>query len=183
MATTTAPNTFLQRLIGAAALDVAIYEEVEVDPRATAQSLGVVLLASIAAGLGAGDLEGFNVATVVGLSTLALLLWAAWALVTFQVGVRLLPEPQTRSNVGQTLRTIGFSSAPGMLFVFGMLPGVGRVAFLLVGAWLLVSMIVAVRQALDYRSTARAVAVCVIGLAMSVGLAVLLSALFVPAAQ
>jgi hypothetical protein len=34
MATITRPNTFLQRLIGAAALDPAIYEEVEADPRA-----------------------------------------------------------------------------------------------------------------------------------------------------
>jgi hypothetical protein len=178
MATVTARNTFLQRLIGAAALDTAIYEEVETDPGATLQALVVVLLASVAAGIGAGDLRGTSVATIVVLSTIALLSWAAWALVTFQVGVRLMPEPDTRGNVGETLRTIGFSAAPGLLFVFGMLPGVGVPVFVAAGAWMLVAMIVAVRQALDYRSTTRAVAVCVIGWSLALGFAVLLSALF-----
>jgi len=183
MATTTRSNTFLQRLIGAAALDIAIYEEVESDPRATAQALVVVLLASLAAGLGAGDLRGASVSSIVSITLLSVLSWAAWALVTLQVGIRLLPEPQTRGNVGETLRTIGFSTAPGLLLVFGMLPGVGPLAYAVAGAWLLVSMVVAVRQALDYRSTLRAVAVCVIGWALAVGISVLLSALFVPAAE
>jgi hypothetical protein len=178
MATVTAGNTFLQRLIGAAALDTAIYEEVETDPRATAQAFVVVLMASVAAAIGAGDLRGTSVATVAVLSTIALLSWAAWALVTFQVGVRLMPEPETRGNVGETLRTIGFSAAPGLLLVFGMLPGVGLPVFVLAGVWMLVAMIVAVRQALDYRSTTRAVAVCVVGWALAVAFAVVLSALF-----
>ena len=50
MTTTTATNSFTQRLIGAAALDAAIYEEVEADPSATGQALAVVVLSSLAAG-------------------------------------------------------------------------------------------------------------------------------------
>ena len=53
MATTSFPsNTFLQRLIGAAALDAAIYEEVEADQSATGQAMAIVVLSSVAAGIG-----------------------------------------------------------------------------------------------------------------------------------
>ncbi len=58
MATTTATNNFVMRLIGAAALDTAIYEEVEADRTATGQALGVVLLSSLAAVIGARGLGG-----------------------------------------------------------------------------------------------------------------------------
>ena len=48
------------------------------------------------------------------------------------------------------------------------------------GIWMLVATIVAVRQALDYRSTARAVGVCALGWVLSVLLAVLLGSLLGP---
>src|SRR5215831_17260357 len=124
MATTTATNSFLQRLIGAAALDVAIYEEVEADPGATGQALIIVVLSSVAAGLGAGGLGETTPARVAFVTLVALIAWAAWALVTFEIGARILPEPQTRVDVGQLLRTTGFASTPGVLRVFGVLPGV-----------------------------------------------------------
>lgn len=183
MAARPATNSFLQRLIGAAALDPAIYEEVESDPGATTQAFVVVLLAGTAAGFGAGDLQGAPVSSVLSLTMIALLSWAAWALVTLQVGVRLMPEPETRSSAGEMLRTIGFSAAPGLLLVFAMLPGIGAVVFAVAAAWLMASMVVAVRHALDYRSTPRAIAVCIVGWALAVGLTVLLSALFMPRVQ
>jgi hypothetical protein len=74
-----------------------------------------------------------------------------------------MPEPQTRSNVGQLLRTIGFATAPGCLRVMGILPGSTLPVFALSAIWMLVAMVVAVRQALDYESTARALAVCALG--------------------
>src|SRR5689334_8608454 len=100
MTTTTAANSFTQRLIGAAALDAVIYEEVEADPLATRQALAVVLLSSLAAGVGASGLDRISVANVVVMSTVSLLAWAAWALVVFEIGGRLMPEPQTRADVG-----------------------------------------------------------------------------------
>ncbi|HBL08407.1 MAG TPA: hypothetical protein DDZ64_04845, partial [Acidimicrobiaceae bacterium] len=39
-------------MIGAAKLDVHVYEEVETDTSATSQAMGVVLLASLAGGIG-----------------------------------------------------------------------------------------------------------------------------------
>jgi hypothetical protein len=173
-------NTFLQRLIGAASLDVAIYEEVEADRGATGQALVVVLLSSVAAGIGARGLGGSTLSNIAFVSIVSLLAWAAWALLTFEIGARLLPEPQTRVDVGELLRTIGFAAAPGMLRVFGVLPGVTVPAFAISAVWMLVAMIVAVRQALDYTSTARAIAVCALGWALAIVFAAILGLLFGP---
>ena len=173
-------NTFLQRLVGAAALDAAIYEEVEADERATIQAAATVLLSSVAAGIGAIGFGGPLMANVAFASTVALLAWAAWALVTFEIGVRIMPQPQTRSNVGELLRTIGFATAPGCLRVLGALPGVTIPVFVVTSVWMLAAMVVAVRQALDYESTARAVAVCVLGWVLATTIAVVLGLAFGP---
>ena len=117
-------NSVLQRLLGAAALDTAIDEEVEADRGATGQAFGVVIVSSLAAGIGARGLGGTNPASIAFISMVALLAWAAWAVVTYQIGGRLLPEPQTSVDVGELLRTIGFAAPPGLLRVFGVLPGV-----------------------------------------------------------
>ena len=180
MATTAAANTFLQRLIGAMALDTAIYEEVEADRAATPQAFAVVLLSSLAAGVGARGLGGSTPSNIVFVSIVALLAWAAWALLTLQIGGRLLPEPQTRVDVGELLRTTGFAAAPGLLRVFGILPGVTIPAFALTAVWMLAAMIVGVRQALDYTSTARAIAVCLCGWLLVVAIAVAIGLVFGP---
>src|SRR5205814_1888679 len=104
----------------------------------------------------------------------------AWALVTFEVGTQILPEPQTEADVGQLLRTIGFAATPGMLRVFGIMPQATIPVFVITGIWMLCAMIVAVRQALDYHSTGRAVAVCVIGWTLAITLAAVLGLLLTP---
>ena len=180
MATTTVRNSFLQRLIGAAALDTAIYEEVEADPSATAQAFLIVVAASLAAGLGARGLLDVTLAGMLFYSAIALIAWAAWALLVFEIGARLMPAPQTRVDVGQLLRTIGFASTPGLLRALGIMPAVAAPVFVVTSVWMLLAMIVAVRQALDYRSTAAAVAVCLLGWALAIVVAVVLGVLFGP---
>ena len=180
MATLTANNSFLQRLLGAMALDRAIYEEVEGDRSATTQAFAVVVLSSIAAGFGA---RGFaeNTASIIAFnSVVSLLAWAAWALVIFQIGGRLMPESETRVDVGELLRTIGFASAPGLLRVLGALPNATLPVFAITSGWMLLAMVVAVRQALDYRSTAKAVAVCVLGWILALVFAIVLGLLLGP---
>lgn len=180
MATITAPNTFLQRLIGALALDRAIYEEVEADRGATVQAFLIVLGSSVAAGIGTPAGAGRTVSTVLFFSMVALLTWAAWALLVFEIGTRLMPERATRSSVGELLRTLGFAATPGLLRVLGFMPDVMLPVLFMTTLWMLAAMVVAVRQALDYQSTGKAIAVCVFGLALSVTFAVVLGLLFGP---
>ncbi|MCH7770028.1 MAG: YIP1 family protein [Bacteroidetes bacterium] len=154
-------TNFLDRMLRAAKLDVNLYEEVEADTGAMRQAIGVVVLSSIAAGIGSiatGGLGGILMGTIA-----ALIGWFVWAFLTYYIGTKLLPEPQTRADLGELLRTIGFSSSPGLIRVLGIIPGLGGVVFLVASIWMLVAMVIAVRQALDYESTLRAVGVCVIG--------------------
>src|SRR5215470_4032268 len=175
-------TSFPYRLFGAAALDVGVYEEVEADRSATLQAALVVIASSLAAGFGAYGLTGRTGATLVAgalvWSALALIGWVAWALLVFEIGGRLMPTKETDVDVTELLRTIGFSTAPGLLCVLGIMPSVARPAFILAVVWMLASMVVAVRQALDYDSTARAVVVCLIGWTLS-GFLVLATGFFV----
>ena len=79
------------------------------------------------------------------------------------IGAKLFPEPNTKADHGQLLRTIGFSSAPGLIRVFGFTPELMSITFIGAGIWMLIAMVIAVRQALDYQSTWRAIGVVVIG--------------------
>ncbi len=90
--------------------------------------------------------------------------WYVWAYLIYFIGVKIFPEKNTKSDHGELLRTIGFSSAPGLIRVFGFTPELMSITFIGGGIWMLVAMIVAVRQALDYESTWRAIGVVVIGL-------------------
>lgn len=176
-------NTFLQRLIGAAALDVAIYEEVEADAGATTQAFAVVLLSSLAAGIGSGGLAGPSLSSVLFISMLSLLAWAAWAVVTLEIGTRILPGAQTRADIGQLLRTIGFASTPGLLRILGVMPSVSAPVFAVTAVWMLAAMVVAVRQALDYQSTGRALAVCALGWVLAIVMFIVIGLLFGPSLQ
>lgn len=153
--------SFTDRMIRAAKLDVALYEEVEADKGAMGQAMGVVILSSVAAGVGTINVTGIS-GLILG-TIVALLGWFIWAFLTYYIGTRLLPEPQTKADYGELLRTIGFSSSPGILRVLAIIPALGAIVNLIIGIWMLVAMIIAVRQALDYDSTWRAVGVCLIG--------------------
>ena len=154
-------TNFKDRIIRAAKLDVNLYEEVEADKGALRQAMGVVVLSSIAAGLGSIERIGFS-GILIGTIT-ALISWYVWAYLTYFIGTKLLPEPKTKADHGELLRTVGFSSSPGLIRVLGIIPGLARIVFLVAAIWMLVAMVIAVRQALDYQSTLRAVGVCIIG--------------------
>lgn len=174
--------TFFRRLVGAAMLDRATYEEVEADRSATPQALAVVVFSSLAAGIGARGLSGGSetLAFFATASVIALLAWVAWAIVTFEIGSRLLPTPDTHVDPGELLRTLGFAATPGLIQVFGVVPGAMVPVFVLAIGWALVASVVAVRQALDYTSTTRALAVCGLGWILSLAIAVVLGLVFAP---
>ena len=153
-------SVFVNRIIRACKLDVSLYEEVEADKSATFQAALVVVLSSLAAGVGALSLGASNFLMA---PILSLISWYVWAYLIYIIGAKLFPEQNTKANHGELLRTIGFSSAPGLIRIFGFTPDLMTITFLGGGIWMLVAMVIAVRQALDYESTWRAVGVVVIG--------------------
>jgi hypothetical protein len=119
------------------------------------------VLSSLGAGIAAISyigLKGLLLNTV-----LALVGWFIWAYLTYFIGTKILPEPQTSSNPGELLRTLGFASAPGVIRVIGIIEQLAGLINFIAAVWMLITMVIAVRQALDYRSTGRAVGVCIIG--------------------
>jgi hypothetical protein len=152
---------YVRRLAGAIALDPAAYEDVESDRRATSWACLTVILASVGEGVALRAQGGL--VTIAMMSAVALMGWAAWALLTFEVGARLLPGARTHSDVGELLRTLGFAAAPGLIAYLTLVPGMMMPVLIASRLWMLLAMVVAVRQALDYTSTWRAVAVCLVG--------------------
>ena len=150
-----------ERMIRAAKLDAQLYEEVEADRGAMGQATTVVILSAVAAGI--GNMAQGGVGGILVLTVAALVSWYVWAFLTYMIGTRLLPEPATRADLGALLRTIGFSSSPGLIRLLGIIPGLTEIVFYVAGVWMLIAMVIAVRQALDYTSTLRAVGVCLIG--------------------
>lgn len=172
--------TFARRVIGAAVLDRRTYEDIEADTRSTGQAVVIVVLASVAGGIGLLGLGAQTAQSLVAGIVGSLVGWIAWAALTYLIGTHLLPEPQTRADIGELLRTIAFAAAPGLFRLFGVVPFLGLTIYAIASIWMLVAMIVAVRQALDFKSTSRAVGVCVMGWALSLIIAAVIGTLFAP---
>lgn len=149
------------RMIRAARLDPHLYEEVEADKNSMKQAIVVVVLSSVAAGvatIGYGGIMGLVFGTIA-----ALVSWYIWAYITYFLGTKVFPEPQTSADHGELLRTLGFASAPGVIRILGIFPPLYAIVFSVAGIWMLIATVIAVRQALDYKGTGRAVLVCLVG--------------------
>ena len=149
----------ISRMLGAARLNSATYEDVENDGSATLQALLIVIVVTIASFVGrllsGGDDIDVVRALIEGL-VLGVAGWAIWALVTWMVGATILKTEQTEADWGQLARGLGFAQTPKLLYVFVFVPYVGGVIGLVAFVWSFACMIVAVRQSLDYTSTLRA---------------------------
>lgn len=158
-----AERSIWDRMKGAAMLDIDTYEEVERDESLTTQAAMVVLMAAVARGIG-----GFNAGEngiIVG-AVAALFSWLVWAGITYLIGDKLLKGTATW---GELLRTLGYAQAPAVLFVFGFFPVFGGIIGAIVGIWLLVTGIVAIRQALDF-STGMAILTAFLGWLVAVAI-------------
>jgi hypothetical protein len=154
-------HSMIERMIRASRLDVHIFEEVEADTSATRQALSVVALVALATGIASVGTTG-PIGLFVGV-VLAIAGWALWAWIVHLIGTKIMPSHSTHADWGQLARTLGFAQSPGIFRVLGFVPVVGNIIFAVASIWMLVAMVVAVRQALDYTSTLRAIAVVLIG--------------------
>lgn len=149
-------RSLTDRMLGAAKLDVSVYEEVEHDPDATSQAATVVAIVALCTAIGS---SGEGIDGMVGGLTGAFIGWAVWAAITYWVGTRFFGGVATFEEM---LRTLGFAQAPGVIAVLGVVPGIGRLAILVAVVWQLFSGIVAIRQGLDI-DTGKAVLVAICG--------------------
>ena len=156
------------RMIRAAKLDPELYEEVEADESAFSDALIIVALSGVATM--AGLTGRLNLGELISGLVLGILAWAGWSALAFLVGTRICPEPQTKADWGELLRTTGFATTPAMLSILGIFPVFAGLITIMASVWILLAFGVAVRQALDYRSTSRAIAVCFVGWAVYTGM-------------
>jgi hypothetical protein len=155
-------------MVRAAKLDVNLYEEVELDTSANGQAFLVVVLVSLATGIGSGIAGSINQGGIwfiwgllIGLVT-SIIGWLAWAFVVYVVGAFIFKGPQTSATWGELVRTIAFSTTPGILRFFSFIPVIGGIISLGASVWALIAGVIAVRQALDF-STGRAIITCIVG--------------------
>jgi len=151
-----ARRSVVDRMRGAALLDIATYEEVEHDADATGQAAIVVVIVAVCAAIGAVWRGGPSIIIApVG----AVLSWLLWSAITYVIGDKLLGGTATW---GELLRTLGFAQAPGVLLIFGIVPILGGIVRVVVWVWMLLTSIVAIRQALDF-STGKAIVTALLG--------------------
>ncbi len=153
--------TFGDRVVGAMKLDPNAFEDVERDPTAIGQSVGVIVLAAVAAGIGnvfRGGLTG-----IVYGACLSVVGFLVWSLIVWVIGTKVMPEPATKADYPETFRVLGFSAAPGLASVITIIPILGYLLMLLIWLWQIAAMIIAVKAVLDYSTLGKAIIVVVIG--------------------
>jgi branched-subunit amino acid transport protein AzlD len=133
----------LDRMMGAAMLNVDTFEDVEHDETATGQAALVVVIVAIAQAIGAWGMGPFGA----GRAALAALVgWAVWAGITYLIGTRIFEGTATW---GEVMRTLGFAQAPGILWILRVVPLLGGVLAVVLPLWIAVAAFIAIRQALD----------------------------------
>jgi hypothetical protein len=162
------------RLRGALLLDPRTYRDVEQDQNANGQAALTVVLAALAAGIGAilgQDWFQDAVGTVIS----SILQWIVFSFVAYWVGASVFSTTQTSVTPGQVLRTIGFAQAPKLLSVLGIIPLLGWIVGLIVFIWFLAAAVTALKEAFEF-DTSRAIGT---GLLALIGIAVVDIILFV----
>lgn len=150
----------IERMIRAAKLRVDLFQEVEHDATATKQALLVVIISSLAAGI--GSLAAIGISGLIVATLISLIGWGVLSGLAYLIGVTILKTPHTEATWGELLRAIGFAYTPGTLRVFGFIPVIGPIIAFAGTVLVLVAAVIGVRTALHYTSTLRAVAVAVL---------------------
>ena len=168
--------TFGERIVGALKLDARTFEDIEHDPGAMGQAVGVIALAAVSTGIGNvwyGGLSGI----LFGVFT-SLIGYSLWALVVWLVGTRVMPDPATKADFAETFRVVAFAAAPSVLGIVTIIPLLGWPLLFLLWIWSIAAMVVAVRQVLDYTDTFKAVIVVIIGFVVNLVVTFFLGLLF-----
>lgn len=160
---------FFRRFIGALVLDAGVYEDIEADRHASMQSVIVVAAVCLSGGFAAAGQQIAGSAGFVSGILMALGAWLVWVMMIAALGPYVMAEPQTKSDFPELLRVLGFAAAPGVFIALAAMSALTPLVVVVVALWMVATAVLGLRQALDYRSTARAAAVCVISWLLSFG--------------
>ncbi len=157
----------LQRMIGAAMLRASTYEEIEADRSALPQAIGIVILVTlcgivgnvIASAVGGGVQVGGILGAVLNGTLFGVLRWALWVTLILLIGAKMLKTDSTDTNWAELGRVVGFAYTPGVLVLLSFLPGIGGIMGFIAFVWTLVAVVIAIRHALDFEGTGRAIVV------------------------
>jgi hypothetical protein len=152
--------TLPERMVGAMQANVKTFQEIEADSSAMGQAVAVIVIAGVVsligniwrAGIGVGVMH--LIISIIG--------YALWSLIIVLVGTKLMPEPTTKADFNEGFRVIGFTASPGIFNVLAIVPFLGPLISFVIWIWMVIIGVVAVREVLDYTSTARAIVVCLI---------------------
>jgi hypothetical protein len=169
---------FLMRLLGVLVLDPVVFEDIEADRRAAMQSAIVVAAVCLAGGYAAAGLQFAGPAAFVSGVVLALGAWLGWVVMIAALGPYAMAEPQTKSDLPELLRVLGFAAAPGIFVALAAMRAVTPLVVGVVAIWMVAAAVLGLRQALDYRSTTRAAVVCVVSWLLSFGVMAAIATLF-----
>ncbi|MSP79069.1 MAG: hypothetical protein EXR67_05910 [Dehalococcoidia bacterium] len=172
-----AQNDLLGRVVRVLRVDATVYEEIEADKDALTQALIIVVVAAVTGGIGgigAGGASGLVRGIIVGL-----LGWFIWAGVIYLLGTKVFATPQTKADLPEVMRVLGFAYAPSVFGIVGILgiPVLTRLVGLAILIWVVVGMVIAIKATLDYTSTGRAILVAVLGLVAYIIVGVIIGAL------
>lgn len=158
--------TFGDRVVGAMKLDENTFEDVERDPTAIGQAVGVIVLAAVSAGI--GNIWWGGITGILQGALMSVLSFLIWSLIVWLVGTKLMPEPTTQADFPQTFRTLGFAAAPGLASVITIIPILGYLLMLVIWLWQIAAMVVAVKAVLDYSTIGKAIVVVLIGFVVNI---------------
>ncbi|HEY7055883.1 MAG TPA: YIP1 family protein [Vicinamibacterales bacterium] len=151
-----------ERMIGAMKGDVKTFTEIEADPTAIGQAVTVIVIASLAALI--GNIFRAGIGLGIMHMIMALIGYAIWSILIVLIGTKVMPEPTTKADFQEAFRVIGFTASPGVLNILAIIPFLGPLISFVIGLWMLVIGVIAVREVLDYSNTGRAIIVCLIAL-------------------
>jgi hypothetical protein len=179
-----ATGKLFPRMLRAAKLESQLFEEVEADSTGTGQALLAVVLVSVATGIGHGissiiqgeaSFLGFISGLFWGIIG-SLIVWFIFSLLTFWLGTSIFKGPDTKSTLGELMRTLGFAYSPGLLNIFSFIPFIGPIIPFATWIWTIIASVIAVRQACDF-STGRAVGTVIVAAIIPIIIMVLLALL------
>ena len=173
--------SFGDRVVGAMKLDPSTFEDIERDPTAISQTVGVIALAAVSAGIGNiwyGGVSGiiFTLITMV-------IQYAVWAVMVWVIGTKLMPDPATKADLPETFRVIGFAAAPWVLGIVTIVPLIGWLFVFLLWVWSIAVMVVAVKQVLDYTDFGKPIIVVIIAFVVQLLVGMMMAGLFIGSAM